>query len=277
MPYIVVNGFEIYYEDHGQGAEAVVLLHHGFGCTRMWKDIVQGILEAGYRVVLYDRRGYGRSEKGEDFESFYVSKGFRAENVRELAGIAQALGLQTFHLVGQCEGGVVAIDYALDYPEQVRSITVASTQCYSKLPMPEFNREKFPKTFRELGPELRQKLEAWHGANHAERFFDQFRIEGGAYGTGVFDLRPLLPSVRCPALVLYPDRSFLFEVEQGLALYRGLPRGELAVMPKCGHNTYEQRPDEYSRIVLGFLERHRSELIGDEAREDASSSATCIH
>jgi pimeloyl-ACP methyl ester carboxylesterase len=84
----------------------------------------------------------------------------------------------------------------------------------------------------------------------------------------------LLPSVQCPALVLYPDRSFLFDVEQGVAFYRGLPRGELAVLPKCGHNTYEQRPLAYAREILEFLDRH-----GDESEADGSSSltATCIH
>jgi len=70
------------------------------------------------------------------------------------------------------------------------------------------------------------------------------------------DLRPHLPSVTCPTLVLYPDRSILFEVEQAVAFYRHLPRGELAVLPRCGHNTYEDRPGEYIRHVLDFLDRN---------------------
>jgi pimeloyl-ACP methyl ester carboxylesterase len=56
--------------------------------------------------------------------------------------------------------------------------------------------------------------------------------------------------------VLYPDRSFLFDVEQGVAFFRHLVSGELAVLPKCGHNTYEYRPNEYVRQVLAFLKRH---------------------
>jgi pimeloyl-ACP methyl ester carboxylesterase len=62
--------------------------------------------------------------------------------------------------------------------------------------------------------------------------------------------------VSCPALVLYPDRSFLFDVEQGVTLYRHLPKGELAILPNCGHNTYEEQPEEYIRIILSFLKRH---------------------
>ncbi len=273
MPFETIHGHRIYYEDHGEG-ETIVLLHHGFGCIRMWKEIYPSLLDRGYRVVMYDRRGFGRSEKGADFEAFYVSSGFRAAGVRDLAGLRKALGLGPFHLVGQCEGGVLAVDYALDFPEQVLSVAISSTQCFSKVDMPEFNRQKFPKTFRELDPGLREKLMQWHGEDHAEPFFDLFRIQGGAYGTGVFDLRPLLPSVTCPGLVLYPDRSFLFDVEQGVTFYRLLPRGELSVLPKCGHNTYEQRPEEYVREILAFLERHRERA---EAPGDSQLAATCVH
>ncbi len=273
MPFETIRGFRIYYEDHGCG-EAIVLLHHGFGCTRMWKEIYPPLLDRGYRVVMYDRRGFGRSEKGEDFEAFYVGSDLRAAGVGELAGLKEALEIDSFHLVGQCEGGVLAVDYALDYPEHVRSLTISSTQCFSRVSMPEFNREKFPKTFRELDPGLRDKLSKWHGEEHAEPFFNLFRIHGGAYGTGFFDLRPLLPSVSRPGLVIYPDRSFLFDVEQGVAFYRLLPSGELAVLPKCGHNTYEQRPAEYVEAVLAFLDRHREQ---EDLPEPPPLNATCVH
>jgi pimeloyl-ACP methyl ester carboxylesterase len=69
-----------------------------------------------------------------------------------------------------------------------------------------------------------------------------------------FDLRPILPMVPCPTLALYPDRSAIFDVEQSVAFYRHLARGEPAVFPKCGHNTYEQRPRtirERSLILYG--------------------------
>jgi pimeloyl-ACP methyl ester carboxylesterase len=113
-----------------------------------------------------------------------------------------------------------------------------------------------PNPFRDLDPEVKAKLVEWHGTDHAESFYNQFRTYGGAYGTGVFDLRPVLESVSCPALVLYPDRSFLFDVAQADALYRHLPRGELAILPHCGHNTYDEQPEEYIRIIAQFLRRH---------------------
>jgi len=255
MPFAKINDINLYYEIHGNG-DLIVLLHHGFGCTKMWKDIYPGLVDSGYRVMMYDRRGYGQSDPGTDFKAFYVSDRFRSESVRELESLLNYLGIESFHAIGQCEGGVVAVDFAAAFPGRVRSVTTSSTQCYSTMSMAAFNESKFPNAFQDREADLKEKLVQWHGEERAEPFFDQFRRFGGAYGKKIFDLRPVLPQVVCPALVLYPDRSFLFEVEQGVAFYRHLASGELAVIPKCGHNTYEHRPREYVHQVLGFLERH---------------------
>jgi len=260
MPFESVNGIKIYYESHGNGDEkgTILLLHHGFGCVKTWEEIYPGLVDEGYRVIMYDRRGYGRSEKGPGFMDFYVSDRFRPESVEEMAALMNFFGIDRFHVIGQCEGGVVGVDYAAKFPDQIESMVIASTQCFSTIAMTEVDAQAFPKTFRELEPELKTKLIEWHGKD-AEPFFDQFRQFGGSYGTNIFDLRPALSSVRCPALVLYPDRSFIFDVEQGVAMYRQLSRGELAVLPGCGHNTYQYRPEDYVRIVLDFLHRHAEE------------------
>jgi len=269
MPFESINGIEVYYEDHGKGAEKgnIILLHHGFGCVRMWKEIYPGLVGEGYRVIMYDRRGYGRSEKGPGFMDFYVSDRFRPMSVEEMAALMDFFGIDRFHVIGQCEGGVVGVDYAIKFPDQIQSLVISSTQCFSTIPMTEVNAQAFPKTFRNLEPELKAKFIEWHGED-AEPFFDQFRQFGGSYGTDFFDLRPSLSAVRCPALVLYPDRSSIFDVEQGVAMYRQLSRGELAVLPACGHNTYQYRPGDYIRIVLDFIHRHEeggemmAEMVG---------------
>ena len=274
MPFADINGRSLYYEVHGQG-DTIVLLHHGFGCTKMWKGIYPGLVENGYRVVMYDRRGYGRSERGADFEDFYFSDRFCSDSVDDMAVLMKALNIDSFHTIGQCEGGVIAIEYAVRYPDQVKTAIIASTQCYSKITMAEFNKIKFPEPFRDLEQGLREKFIDWHGKDYAESSYNLFGKYGGAYGIGFFDLRNLLPSVGCPTLVLYPDRSFLFDVEQAVAFYHHLPRGELAILPKCGHNTYEYQPQEYIRLALNFLKRHegREQNTGHTSTD---SPLTCL-
>lgn len=253
MPIIEVDRRQVYHEVYGEG-ETIILLHHGFGCIKMWKGILPRMVLAGYRVVVYDRRGFGQSEAGDDFWDFYESDRYRAESAEELRMVKQALGIGRCHLVGQCEGGVVGLDYITKYPDDVETLTVASTQCFSEVTMVELNAAKFPKKFAQLEPELKAKMVEWQGDN-AEVAYDHFTNYGGEYGKDYFDLRPMLPRVSCPTLVLYPDRSAIFDVEQATGFYRHLPRGELAVFPRCGHNTYDQRPDDYVKTVLDFIAR----------------------
>lgn len=271
MPFLEANGLNIYYEVHGEGAaKTVIFLHHGFGCTRIWQDIYPRFLAAGYRVVMFDRRGFGRSEDGDDYFDFYVSDRYRPDSVKELRAVKKYLGIGPCYLVGQCEGGVVAVDYAAAYPDDVTALTAASTQCYSEVPMTQLNRERLVVSFCDLEPRLQAKVLDWHGES-AQAKYDQFANCGGEYGVGYFDLRPNLAKVTCPALVLYPDRSSIFYIEQAIAFYRSLQKGELAVFPKCGHNTYEQRPEDYARTVLDFLKR----VEGRQERIE-KPSMTCL-
>jgi pimeloyl-ACP methyl ester carboxylesterase len=269
MPFQKVNGLQVYYEIHGEG-EVIMLLHHGFGCTRIWNDIYPGLVEQGYKVVMYDRRGFGKSEEGGEYWDFYESDRYRPESVEELRVIKEALDIGACHIVGQCEGGVVGVDYSVRHPEEVKTLTVASTQCFSEVPMSELTPARLVNKFRLLEPQLQAKVVEWHG-ERAEIFYDHFACRGGAYGCGYFDLRPILPSVLCPTLVLYPDRSSIFDVEQSVAFYRHLTKGELAVFPKCGHNTYEQRPEQYLKTVMDFIRRSAR---GEQA--NMSQSMTCL-
>ena len=79
MPFQKINGINIYYERHGRetGKEPIVLLHHGMGCAKIWKEIYPDLAYSGYQVLLYDRRGFGESEKDPDFMEFYKSNRYR--------------------------------------------------------------------------------------------------------------------------------------------------------------------------------------------------------
>ena len=149
MAFLELVGRQVYFEQHGEGP-LVILLHHGFGSSEMWRGVLPHLVMAGYRVVTYDRRCYGQSEQGEDYREFYFSEGFRDAAVAELTGLMAALELGPAHLVGQCEGGVVALDMARLHPASVKSLVAASTQCYSSVPMPELNKAKFPLPYAQL-------------------------------------------------------------------------------------------------------------------------------
>ena len=257
MTVLKINGLDTYYEIHGEG-EAIVLLHNGFSCAMMWETVYPMLVADGFRVVLYDRRGFGRSDGGVDFADHYTSRTFREHCVAAMAELLARLGIERFHIVGQCEGGVVGVDYAVRFPQQVMTLATASTMCYGCMPMEDFNRQKLPLAFEDLKPALQAKYIRWHGAGRGKRFYDLCVRGGGCYGCSEpFDLRPAIAQVAVPTLVMYPDRGHFFEVEQGVAFYRHLTQGELLVFPKCGHNIFEHYPQMYARQVVDFIGRHR--------------------
>src|SRR2546426_9369791 len=102
MPYVTVGkensgNVELYYEDHGSGQPVVLI--HGYPLSgASWEKQVPVLLEAGYRVITYDRRGFGKSSQpttGYNYDTF-------AEDLHQL--IAQ-LKLRDFTLVGFSMGG----------------------------------------------------------------------------------------------------------------------------------------------------------------------------
>src|ERR1700704_6789463 len=102
MPRITVGqensgNIELYYEDHGTG-KPVVLIHGWPLSGRAWEKQVPVLLDAGYRVITYDRRGFGQSSQpwsGYDYDTF----------VADLNQIVAKLGLHHFALVGPSMGG----------------------------------------------------------------------------------------------------------------------------------------------------------------------------
>ena len=258
MPFIKINKLNTYYEISGEG-DTVILLHNGFSCTKMWKEVAPILVAAGFRVVTYDQRGYGQSEGGSDFEAHYISSGFRDEAVLALVELLDHLEIEASHIIGQCEGGVVGVDYAVRYPHKVMTLTTASTLCFGEMTMEEFNRLKFPPTYHDLPDHIQKKYIDWHGPDRAKSFYTLCSRYGGSYGLGMFDLRLELKEVSCPSLVMYPDRGHFFEAEQVLAFFRSLSTGELAIFPKCGHNIFEHYPERYARTAIDFMVRFQRE------------------
>ena len=125
--------------------------------------------------------------------------------------------------------------------------------------MEAFNRQKLPSTFDDLSPDLQKKYMRWHGAEQGIHFYNMCAQGGGCYGQyGYFDLRPAIAQVTVPTLVMYPDRGYFFDVEQGIAFYHRLSHGELLVFPKCGHNIFEHYPELYAQQVVDFIRRYQT-------------------
>jgi 3-oxoadipate enol-lactonase len=108
------NGARIYYEVEGAG-DAVVLIHAGVANLRMWDEQVAALRDS-YRVIRYDTRGYGRTET--DAVEF--------SNRADIAALLDHLGERSAHVVGLSLGGQIALDFAIEFSDRVRSLVVAA-------------------------------------------------------------------------------------------------------------------------------------------------------
>ena len=108
------NGARIYYEVDGAG-DPVVLIHAGVANLRMWDDQVAALRDS-CRVIRYDTRGFGRTET--DAVEF--------SNRSDIAALLDHLGEASAHVVGISRGGMIALDFAIEYPDRVRSLVVAA-------------------------------------------------------------------------------------------------------------------------------------------------------
>jgi len=155
--YAELPGVRIWYKDTGGRGTPVVFLHAGTGSSRVWEHQIPAFTAAGYRFIAYDRRGWGRSV----IDPAGAQPGAAADDLHHLM---DHLGIDRFHLVGTAAGGFVAFDYALSFPERLRSLVIANSiggvqdEEYLELgrrirPTPEFG--ALPLEFRELGPSYR--------------------------------------------------------------------------------------------------------------------------
>ncbi|MDR7086352.1 pimeloyl-ACP methyl ester carboxylesterase [Aeromicrobium panaciterrae] len=115
MPTATVNGVELYYEERGSGPP--LLLMHGTGAyADLWNPVLDGLART-YRVIAYDRRGFGRSSSA-------PRQGLAAQ-AKDAVALLKALGAAPAAVVGWSGGGVVALDLAASAPECVSELFLA--------------------------------------------------------------------------------------------------------------------------------------------------------
>jgi pimeloyl-ACP methyl ester carboxylesterase len=172
--YADLPGVRLWYMDSGGSGVPVVLLHANTGNADSWRYNIPAFVEADYRVISFDRRGWGRSAANPHTGP---QPGTIAE---DLHALVEHLKLDRFHLVAVAGGGFAASDYVLWHPERLRSLVIAASggaisdeemrKLREKTTLPGFS--SWPAEFREVSmgymatnPEgLKQWLEIHHNS-----------------------------------------------------------------------------------------------------------------
>lgn len=246
MAYQITNGRQLYFEEHGsRDGHPVVLLHHGLGSTRAWRAQIPALVEAGFRVIAYDRWGYGGSDPrpGLDIPLFQADR-------QDLLALLDGLGVERAALVGHSDGGTLALYFAADQPRRVTSLVVVAAHIYIE-PKMQTGINAVRRAF-EADERFHEGLQRVHGENTLAVF------DGWFYGwlrpeNLSWDLRPVLSRVTCPVLVVQgmEDEHAVPQHAQDLAA--ALPRSSLWLEPGVNHMLPQEKPAAFNRRVVEFL------------------------
>lgn len=257
--YAALPGVRIWYRDTGGSGVPVVFIHAATGSSRVWEHQFPAFTAAGYRVVAYDRRGFGRSA----IDPAGVQPGTGAD---DLLALVNHLRIDRLHLVGTAAGGGIALDFALSFPQRLRSLVVANAiggvqdEGYLELgqrmrPAPQFN--ALPPDVRELGPSYRAANPA--GTDRWLELERTSRPQGSPPPAQAMRNRitfALLEEITVPTLLLTGDAD-LYAPPAVLRLFAARIRNsESVVVPEAGHSAYWEQPDLFNRTVLDFIRKH---------------------
>jgi pimeloyl-ACP methyl ester carboxylesterase len=257
--YADVPGARLWYVDTGGAGTPVVFLHAATGTSQVWEHQIQPFVSAGYRFIAYDRRGHGRTV----IDKTAPQPGTAADDLQALLAL---LRVDRFHLVGTAAGGFVAFDYALSFPERLRSLTVANSiggvqdEEYLALhrrlrPSPQF--DALPVDVREVGPAYRA-ADATGTARWVE-LARQSRLGRPLPSPQTFKNRVTfarLETIRVPTLLISGGAD-LYSPPPVMRLFADRMKGaETIAVPDAGHSTFWEQAELFNRSLVAFLKRY---------------------
>ena len=252
-----LSGVRLSYRDSGGDGVPIVLLHANTGTSGSWEPQFAAFADAGYRVIAFDRRGWGQSVPT-------PSTGPQPGTVAgDLAALVERLRLPKFHLLGVAGGGFAALDFAAWKQESLRSLIVAaSTGSFSE---PEMERltnnlqfdgfRELPEAFREIGPAFRasepERTLAW--AHAQERARQPGSVAQPLRTPNTF---AKVSQIRVPVLAITASADLY---APPVLMHRWLgyvPRREVVAIADAGHSVPMEQPELFNGAVLDFIGRH---------------------
>ena len=292
MPQIKANGLSFEYQSFGQAADPAILMIMGFSAQMtMWPlELCEGLAGRGYRVIRFDNRDIGLSEKLNRLGEANVMDAFaRAmtgqpvsapyqlnDMAADAAGILDALDIDRAHVVGASMGGMIAQLVAVNHPEKVRSLTsIMSTTGRRDLPpaKPEAMAVLTQAAPVEREARIAHTMNVWRiiGSQPVYAADDE---ELRRVATAIVDRAPydpvgiarqlvailaspprneMLRNVKAPTLVIHGADDPLVHVDGGKDTAASIPGARLKIVPGMGHDFSSKLVPVYLREISDFV------------------------
>jgi 3-oxoadipate enol-lactonase len=258
MPWIEANGASLRYELSGSGKQTLVLLHEAGGCLESYEDALPG-LEKEFRVLRYDQRGFGFSEKVREMSFETV--------VADLAALLDALKITApVHVAGCAMGGDFAVGFAARHPGRVAKLVIASPHIGSnaarsapsieraalveregiRAAMKASHERSYPENLRALDPERFKRYQARWVCNTPASFAASARM------MSTVDLTPEYAKIKAPTLVIGAKHDTQRPPEAAERVARAIS-GAKYVLADTGHFMNLETPQLFVYRVVPFF------------------------
>lgn len=253
-----VNGARFFYLDTGGSGPPIVLLHAATGFSGVWRDYqLTPFASAGFRVIAYDRRGFGQTTV--EAATPLVSA------ADDLDALTRHLGIDTFHLVGTAAGGFVAADFALSFQPRLRSLVIANSMIGledeeylaigRRIRPSQF--ESLPPDFRELGPAYRAA--SADGTARWLAHVEASRPPGPRPAPQPNKNRKTLKaleSIAVPTLLIAGDADFYGPPPVMQLVASRIAGAQFLTLREVGHSAFWEQPEIFNKAVLDFVRKH---------------------
>ncbi len=242
-----IGGYEIHSLEYGSGTEDVILVHGLSGSSRWWARNIPALAQR-YRVLIPDLIGFGRSPRPRG----------RLPSIDHLADVLgewiRRVGKPEAHVIGHSMGGQLAIHLAAKHPEQVIRLVLVDA---AGLPRPVTPRTVV-RFAREIAPVWRWGDLSFVPVIVSDAWTAGPRTLLQAIGHILSDdVRPLLPRIRAPTLVLWGERDSWVPLAHGEEMHERIPGARFAILRHAAHNPMVDRPSDFNRTVIDFLSEGR--------------------
>ena len=287
--YVTVNGLRLHYVDEKPAgkshAEPIVMLHGNPTWSYLYRNFVPPLVEAGYRCVVPDHMGYGKSEKSLDRKEYLLKK-----KIEYFTGFMEQLDLENITLVMQDWGGSIGLGYAVEHPDRIKSLVLMSTWAFVfPTDVPE---EALPPLLAmcrkpEIGETMLLAYNVFvegflplsivHKEKITRQLMEAYKAPFPDYNSRIptlaiqdVPLKPDDPSystmkavqdklhvLNVPTCLIWGENDHVFPPDAVLPIWQGIyPHSELHMIPRADHFLQEDAPEEICAIIKNFLERN---------------------
>jgi len=286
--YVTVNGLRLHYVDEAPrgkpDAEPIVMLHGNPTWSYLYRNFVPPLLEAGYRCVVPDHLGYGKSEKSIDRGEFLLKR-----KIESFTDVMDQLDLRDITLVMQDWGGSIGLGYAVEHADRIKRLIIMSTWAFvfpedvpdEAIPpllamcrKPEIGETMllaynvFVEGFLPLAIIRKEKITPQLMEAYRAPFPDYnsriptmaiqdvpLRSEQPSYPT-MKAVQEKLDVLNVPTCLIWGEDDHVFPPDAVVPVWQGIyPHSELHMIPRAGHFLQEDAPEEICEVIKDFLKR----------------------